>query len=403
MNENQILSKETAKQFIIHYHGLQSSSKKTLNIKTEIIDVFNRIQTIQYDPLDVVGRNADLVIQSRVHGYRRSHLSELLYEDKMLLDNWDKMMCIIKTNDWPHLSRVRADMVKQVKSTMRYRGHSEALDILEDVFDYVNHNGPTRTKDMNMGKAEKGPWGHGKLSSVALDYLFHEGRLCVCGKDQAIKSFEVAEKWLSNDLFSAQDPFESDQSFFEWYALRRIKSMGFMWNKNGGGWLGHGLYKAPIRKKAIEGLLEKELITTFFIEGVKEAFYMSTADWHQLHSLSRVKKSMRFLAPLDNIMWDRDMIETLFDFNYRWEVYTPEAKRQYGYYVLPVIYGNEFVARFEPLHHRLNGPLVIKNWWWEKNCQVTSAMLKEKDVALKGFCAYLGADGYTIQNETVAK
>jgi uncharacterized protein YcaQ len=87
-------------------------------------------------------------------------------------------------------------------------------------------------------------------------------------------------------------------------------------------------------------------------------------------------------------MWDRNMIHELFDFHYRWEVYTPVVKRQFGYYVLPILYGDEFIGRIEPVFDK-NKNLVIKNLWFEKPWNKTTWNAYEK--ALQNFKEYLGA------------
>ena len=84
----------------------------------------------------------------------------------------------------------------------------------------------------------------------------------------------------------------------------------------------------------------------------------------------------RFIAPLDNIMWDRQMIEKLFGFIYRWEVYTPIAKRKFGYYVLPVLYNGRFIARFEAESVRQAGEFAIKNCWWESEVDPDNDMIE---------------------------
>ena len=96
--------------------------------------------------------------------------------------------------------------------------------------------------------------------------------------------------------------------------------------------------------------------------------------FNQALSYEPTEHRASILAPLDNLLWDRTLIKQLFDFDYRWEVYKPVAIRQYGYYVLPVLYGNQLVARFEPMKHKKNTPLTIKNWWWEDNVNVTRPM-----------------------------
>ena len=99
---------------------------------------------------------------------------------------------------------------------------------------------------------------------------------------------------------------------------------------------------------------------------------------------------MRFIAPLDNLLWHREMVEALFGFRYRWEVYTPVQKREYGYYVLPVLYGSRFVARFEPENVGKAGEIRVKGWWWEPGVRVTRTLLSEIEAALGRFGRFLG-------------
>ncbi len=99
------------------------------------------------------------------------------------------------------------------------------------------------------------------------------------------------------------------------------------------------------------------------------------------------------MAPLDNLLWDRKLVKDIFDFEYSWEVYKPVSKRQYGYYVLPVLYGDQLVARFEPEMHRGNEPLIIKNWWWEESYQVKENDIEAMVECFEKFCKYLKADG----------
>ena len=83
-----------------------------------------------------------------------------------------------------------------------------------------------------------------------------------------------------------------------------------------------------------------------------------------------IPEAIRFIAPLDNLLWDRAMLSKIFGFDYTWEVYIPAAKRKYGYYVVPILYGNRFIARFEP--QKSDVQLQIKNWWWEDDITVSN-------------------------------
>jgi uncharacterized protein YcaQ len=208
------------------------------------------------------------------------------------------------------------------------------------------------------------------------------------------KVYDLIENLLPKELLEAADPFESDHGFYKWYFKRRIGSIGMLWGRNGGGWLGHFLSEKPLRNSILTELVEEKSLQTISVEGIDELFYIRQEDVAIFDSVEEgSEKVVRFLAPLDNLLWDRGMTEKVFDFEYSWEVYVPVEKRKYGYYVLPVLYGNEIVARFEPEKQRKNDPLEIKNWWWEDGIVVTKEMEYAVQKALLDFCEYLQADG----------
>ena len=98
-----------------------------------------------------------------------------------------------------------------------------------------------------------------------------------------------------------------------------------------------------------------------------------------------------FIGPLDNLIWDRDLIRWLFDFDYTWEVYKPAAQRKYGHYVLPVLYGDRFIARVEPIFDRKARVLTVVNWWWEAGVAPDDALVVALAECLAAFGRYLGA------------
>lgn len=391
------ITKAEARRFLIHYHGLDSYNQ--FAGEQGILDYMKRIGCIQYDPLNVVGRNPDLVLQSRINGYSASILEKMLYTDRSLVDGWDKMMAIYKQEDWPFFHRVRKQNEKSMLGTLRNRGSLKAVDLTEEICYILKQNGPLQSNKLNMGVASKGRWGHRKLSSAAMDYMFNRGELGIYGKKNTQKIYDIVENLLPPELIDYPDPFVSDRDFFKWYFKRRIGSVGLIWGRNGGGWLGQFLSDKALRTSILTELVKEKSIITLSVEGIDETFYMRKEDITILDSLQeKNENSMRFLAPLDNLLWDRAMIEKIFGFQYSWEVYVPKAKRKFGYYVLPVLYGDQLVARFEPEKQRGNKPLEIKNWWWEEAITVTKDMKFSVDKSLEIFCEYLQADGIHIES-----
>lgn len=367
-----LYSKEEARHMLCRYHNLDGA--EALCGKIGVERIMRRIHSIQYDPLNVVARNADLVLQARVNDYKESDLYNLLYKEHKLVDGFDKEMCIYNSKDFARFRFVRNEYRKHAISTLKYRNQMGVLDILDDVRDFVAKHGKTGTKDISIGEVRESHWGHKKLSSAALDYLFNSGDLCVVDKRGTQKYFDLTERVFESNNFQC-DQNMTIEEFLEWYIERRIQSVGFIWNKSGGAWQGHFLNENEVRSSVLQTLIEKNRIEEVQVSGIKESFYTSKK-FQKYMKYQTSNSYVRFIAPLDNIMWDRKMLDKIFDFTYRWEVYTPVSKRKFGYYVLPVLYNGQFVARFEAESIRQAGEFVIKNWWWEPEIEPTGDMIE---------------------------
>ena len=177
-------------------------------------------------------------------------------------------------------------------------------------------------------------------------------------------------------------------------------------NRAGDAWLGMYGMKSPQRRAAFQRLLDKGDLLQVEVEGMDAAVYMRSVDRATMDdALSARPGSLRavILAPLDNLLWDRRFIKALFDFYYVWEVYKPAAERQYGYYVLPILYGDRFIARFEPGRDKEGGGLIIKNWWWEEGVHQSKRMQTVLIRCFKRFLRYLEADQLVVDRNLIRR
>jgi len=387
------LSKEEMRRFLVTYQGLCAG--KQFAGKEGVLEFIKRVGCVQYDPLDVVGRNADLVLQSRIEDYSERMLYDLLYKDRALVDGWDKMMSIYPASDWPYFKRIRKIKDQEIKWVFKHRHYSNALDFVDEIHEFIRKNGAVQPSAIDFGSAGKGTWRHKRLSSAAMDYMYNIGILGISEKKNTQKVYDLIERLLPAGIIKQEDPFDSDDDFCKWYVKRRIGSIGIYWERNGGGWLGYFLEDKNLRIKMLAKLSEEGEILPVEIEGLeKEKFYIRKEDLSVLNSLEEnVGDRVAFLAPLDNMLWDRKLVKDIFGFDYSWEVYVPAGKRRYGYYVLPVLCGDRFIARFEPEMHRGNDPLRIKNWWWEDGFVPDGDTIDRIKEAYAAFCGFLGADG----------
>ncbi len=346
-------TKEKARQYMVNYHFLNSMNERTGH--EGIKEVFARIPSIQYDPLDVVGRNADLVLQARVHDFSRALLQDALYKERYLVDGWDKMLGIYQTKDFSFMKPVRESRSEGELRRFSYHGFDDCVEIIDEVLDEFK-TGPKFASDISLGQIKKTGWGNSKASTGSLEYLFHKGVIGIRNKKGSLRQFDLIENLFDVEQFT-------HTNFEEEYCYRRILSMGLVWNKSSVVWSGPFIDKKVNRTKILNRLLEKGKITQVQIKDIKEPFYIPTTF---IDLEEEVDERITFIAPLDNFIWDRALIKEVFNFEYTWEVYTPIKNRKYGYYVLPMLYKQEFIGRIEFKHYRGSELEIINVWWGNK-------------------------------------
>jgi len=171
--------------------------------------------------------------------------------------------------------------------------------------------------------------------------------------------------------------------------MRRVAGLGLANPSAAQYWLGILNVNGEKRRSVLRRLVENGKLVSIAIEDLsKRTFFMRTSDLPTLkivQSKRAPKARAAIIAALDNLMWDRDLMRWVFDFDYIWEVYKPANKRRHGYYVLPVLYGERFVARFDPAFEKKTRQLTIVNWWWEAEVQQDERMEVELTGCLRQF------------------
>lgn len=386
------ITKQQAREMIVKYHMINTDDR-LIGIDG-ISYIFDRLQSVQYDPLNVVGTNSELVLQSRMIDFKKEMLQEALYERRSLIDGWDKQMCIYQTKDYPAMNRIRKYRGALEIDTLNYRLQLDALSYIDEVLDIIKEKGPIFARDINLGESIEHKWGHTKPSSATLDYLFQIGKIGIANKKNTMKAYDLIERLISH--YDIEDDFNDEASFVEYYLLRRIRSMGLVSNKSGVHFSSSHINKKDIRTKYLKILVDKNLIKEIEIETMKDKYYIVN---EALSLENNILDQISFLAPLDNMIWDRALLKDLFNFEYTWEVYTPKIKHKYGYYVLPMLYGSNFIGRIEFEKQRKNEVLIVKNIWLEDDFKVTKKYDLALDKAIKKFSEYLGASSFTYQKD----
>jgi hypothetical protein len=386
------LTNTEARRLILVHQGLwpprEASGKGT------ILDTIERLGCIQYDPLNIVGRNPDLVLQARISDYNPAMLDSLLYEERHLLDGWDKNQAIYLTQDWPFFQRYREAELKRLGDSSR-----PAISILPQVREAIEKDGPLSSIDLSFDKTVDWSWGPTRMARAALESMYSWGELIIHHRVNTRKVYDFAYRHLPSEILVAADPNRTDDHFDDWRIERRAGGIGLIPNRSGDAWLGISGLKAKEREAAFSRLLAAGRLVEVSVEGFKTPLYLRHQALENLE-IAKSDKSVELraaiLAPLDNLLWDRRLVKELFDFYYVWEVYKPAAERLFGYYVLPILYGDRFIARFEPALDRNSGDLMIKNWWWEDGVTLTAQIRSAVNDCFSRFMYFLGTGSLTL-------
>lgn len=369
MIENVTLTNKQARQFLLLKHGLIGGYQ--FSGKQGVLDFIRRAGCIQYDPIDVCGKNSELVLQSRVKGFTKRMLYELLYTDRALVDYFDKNLAVLPVENWKYFERYRT------QHRIWECSHDEINRVSDRIKNSIRERGPVCSADLRMNDKVQWYWSETKLSRAALEHLYFSGELAIHHKKGTVKYYDLIENCIPQGYLSEADPYPDEHSHRKWRVLRRIGAVGLLWNRASDAWLNIGGLKAEERNLIFQELQDEGKIIETRVDGIMDKFYYPAEDNDAVQSILQnpaLRSRCELIAPLDNLLWDRRLIKTLFGFDYKWEIYTPEAQRKYGYYVLPLLYGDRFIGRAEVVNERTTKTLRIKNIWFESDVRQTKKL-----------------------------
>ena len=385
------LGRAEARRFLLAHQHLWPP--RALASKAGILDFIRHVACIQYDPVNLVGQNPELVLQARVADYTPALLGELLYTDRRLVDGWDKQASIHLVEDWPYFARHR-------ERSRREHGDpaNPPMAIAAAVMDAIRERGPLCSADLGHDDTIDWWWGvPTRLGRAALEILYGMGELGVHHRVEHAALLRPDRAAAARRSVGCEPtPTRPKRRTEDWHVARRVGSLGLANPAAGEYWLGMGGMKAEPRRAMLARLSAQGVLIPVAVEGIAQApLFIRASDVSLLDLAAGVDDAppaATFIGPLDNLIWDRDLIRWLFDFDYTWEVYKPAAQRKYGHYVLPVLYGDRFIARVEPIFDRKARVLTVVNWWWEVGVAPDDALVVALVECLAAFGRYLGAE-----------
>ncbi len=319
---------------------------------------------IQLDSINAVDRAHLITLHSRFGAFDRAALDRMLYRRRVLIEYWAHAACLVP----------RAHLAGWKRAMIDYRGHSTGWSAwlqqhaatLRAVEGAVRERGPLASADFEHARpAGAGGWWDWKPAQHALHVLWMRGRLLVHSRAHFHKRYDLAERVLPD--LAAVEPL-APAAFRGWHLERSLHAMGAATAADLRGYLTFPRVTAADHRAALRAALEEGTATEVAIEGERGPWYALARDLPALERAARRRAPSRgtaLLSPFDSLLWHRERVARLFGFDYRIEVYVPEPRRVFGYYVLPVLHDGRLIGRVDVRRVREAGRLEARRVGFE--------------------------------------
>lgn len=338
MKPRNSLSVAEARRIALAAQGFGNSGRSGTPNWTKIAGAIGRMNLLQIDSVNVLCRSHYLPVYSRLGAYDQAILDARSFSNgkRALFECWAHEASLLPLELHP-LMRWRMERARTGRGTYgsmnRFARDERAY--VTSVLDFVRRNGPTATSDLpDAGKSAGGWWGWSK-GKMALEHLFDAGLVTTAARQGFERIYDIPERVIPSATLGLPAPAEDE-------AIRTLIDLSARALGVATGADLRDYFRLPLAeaRRAVTELIEAGTLMPVAVEGWKQQAFL-----HADAKLPRRAGGTALVSPFDPLVWDRDRAERLFDFRYRIEIYTPAAKRQYGYYVLPFLMGERFAAR----------------------------------------------------------
>jgi uncharacterized protein len=382
---------EAARRFLFARHCLAPA--RSLAGLDGVREVFRRLGSIQFDPIAAAGRSHDLVLHARVAGYEPAWC-DALYERRELFEVTNKALSLVLMSEVPWY---RLGIGRKGR-----RFHASILAanaaVAERVLGRIRAEGPLSTLDFEVEHGAAKDWFGMPENAVraVLEALVVMGDIGLARRDGNRRYYDLLERLVPAELL-AQDVPAQDQ--LRHRLLSRYRAHGLLGAGGAGGTFDR--IAPPRSTPELVGrdalhreLVERGALVPVEVESVRSKRFVLPQDVALLEDPPEPTPSVAFIAPFDSLLWDTGLLASLFDFTYVWEGFFPPARRRWGWYVLPITFGDRFVGRLEPRIDRDRGRVEVLDVWWEDGFEPERAegFVDAMRDALRAYRGFAGAE-----------
>lgn len=379
------LSLSAARNLHLAAQGLLKKPRRRAQ-PADILSTVQRMSLLQIDTINIVARSPYLVLFSRLGNYQPQWLDNALSRGE-LMEYWAHEACFLPRSDF---ALVRHRMLSPDKMGWKYRQEwmNEHAAEIERLIAHIQENGPVRSADFEHPRKGASGWWEWKPHKRHLEGLFTSGKVMVVERRNFQRVYDLTHRVMPH--WDDQRDLLTQEAAETVMLENSARSLGIFRPQ----WLAdYYRLRQPMLKPVLERWQHERIVTPVCVEKLGE-MWLHNALLPLLPQAEEGKLQATHsavLSPFDPVVWDRKRAEQLFDFSYRLECYTPAPKRQYGYFVLPLLHKGQLVGRMDAKMHRKTGVLEIIALYLEDGVKVTATLEKGLTAAISDFAAWQGA------------
>jgi uncharacterized protein len=362
------LSREDARRFLVA-RQLLAPARSLEGGPDAVRAVFGRLGSLQLDHVAVAGLSHDLVLHARVAGYEPGWCQEL-YERREIIEAYNKGLSLVPASEFAWYRVRESDRARAVLA--------DNPDVAERVLERIRAEGPLASPDFEREAGPTKDWFGAPLNAVraVLEAYARTGDLAIARRDGNHPYYDLPERLLAPEVLAPDPPLREQ---LRHKMLSRYRAHGLV------GTSGHGegifMHLGPAKRDGAspgrnamrEELVEMGELVPVEVEGVRGKRFVVRDDIELLNAPPELPSSVAFISPYDALVWDRRLLASLFGFEYVWELFVPAAKRRWGWYVLPILFGDRLVGRIEPRIDTVEGVVQVLALWWEDGFEASRA------------------------------
>lgn len=397
---------EDARRLFLGAEGLLDDPERPTTAGT-VEKLVRSLGFVQIDSINYVERAHHLTLGARLDEYRPEMLHDLIENRRSLFEHWTHDASAIPCEWFPHWRPRFGRFLEQAQQRPWWRSRmgKEPLKTMAHVRERIEKEGPLRSRDFDHDwtlspRPEKGWWGW-KPQKMALECLWRMGELAIAGRENFQKVYDLTHRVLPK-VHALPKPGHKEH--VEWACSSALDRLGVATSSELAAFW--GAIKAAEARAWCDRAERDGRIARVEMEPGKETTSgtrhqtFAPQDWKdRLSKLPAPPSRIRFMSPFDPVVRDRKRLSRLFGFDYNFEAFVPEGKRQYGYYVMPILEGERFVGRIDPKFDRSTGTLLIRNVWWEPGIRPTRKRRHSLEEGAERLAALIGAGQVEIKDQ----